>query len=328
MDYKDIWLSNYGRAISYSNDKYSLLSYRYDDDGDLLYSVQKNILFNGRWIYKKTILYAAQAVVREFVVNPDTVNNVFIWHRGKNKKDNYYRNLYPLNQDQYYALRRYYNKNNDDSEDVIVKIMNDIQYKPFDWSAKSMKPTMCGIGYSGREGVDRTSKAYLRWHDMLSRCYNDKFHVKQPQYKGCTVCEEWLNFCNFEKWYNEHYYEIEDETMDLDKDILFKGNKEYSSATVGIVPHCINTLFINGKKKRGDYPLGIWYEKECNKYRAAMSYHGIQIKIGKFKTVEEAFARYKTYKEGFIKDIAEQYKGKIPDNVYQAMINWKIEIDD
>lgn len=59
-----------------------------------------------------------------------------------------------------------------------------------------------------------------------------------------------------------------------------------------------------------------------------MSYHGIQIKIGKFKTVEEAFARYKTYKEGFIKDIAEQYKGKIPDNVYQAMINWKIEIDD
>ena len=32
---------------------------------------------------------------------------------------------------------------------------------------------------------------------MLVRCYNAKFHERQPQYKGCTVCEEWLNYSNF-----------------------------------------------------------------------------------------------------------------------------------
>ena len=190
MDYKDFWLSNYGRAISCSYGKYNLLQGNYNNYGALRYTAKRNTFFNGKWVYKSEAIYAAHEVVREFIVNPDTINNVFIWHSGNNKEDNYYRNLYPLNKDQYYAVRRYYNKNNDDSEEVIVKIMNDVRYKPKNWSAKSMKPVMCGIGYRGRDGVDYTSKAYLRWRDMMQRCYNDKFHERQPQYKECSVCEE------------------------------------------------------------------------------------------------------------------------------------------
>lgn len=328
MDYKDLWLSNYGRAISYLNGKYSLLKEHYNRDGVLSYSTSKNILYDGKWKYKRVTMYVPQEVVREFIVNPDTVNNVFVWHRGNDKKDNYYKNLYPLNKDQYYAVRRYYNKNGDDTEETIIKIMNDIRYKPEDWSIRCMKPVMCGRGYHGREGIDCNSRAYLRWNDMMQRCYNIKFHERQPQYEACTVCEEWWNFCNFEKWYNEHWYLIEDETMDLDKDILFKVNKEYSPATCCIVPHCINTLFLTNKKSRGDCPLGIRYDKDKRKYRAAMSFQGIDIKIGTFDTVEAAFARYKVYKEDFIKDIAEQYRGQLPDKVYWAMMNWKIEITD
>ena len=101
MDYKDIWLSNYGRAISFSYGRYNLLCGRYDLDGSLNYSVNKCVLMDGEWTYKRVTLYAAQAVVKEFIVNPDTVNNLFIWHKGYDKKDNYYKNLYPLNKDQY-----------------------------------------------------------------------------------------------------------------------------------------------------------------------------------------------------------------------------------
>lgn len=328
MDYKDLWLSNYGRAIKLLYGKFTLLKGTYDKDGALRYRVDKNVFCDGKWTYKKTTLYAAPEVVREFIVNPDTVNNVFVWHRGFDKKDNYYKNLYPLNKDQYYAVKRYFNKNGDDSEDVIVNIMNNIKYKPDNWNKKCMEPTMCGIGYLGKKNVDRNSVAYIRWHDMIHRCYNDKFHKRQPQYAQCTVCEEWLNFSNFEKWYNEHFYQIEGETMDLDKDILIKGNKEYSPATCCIVPHCINTLFLTGKKGRGDLPMGMYYDSEKRKYRATMSYQGIQIKIGRFDTIEDAFNRYKVYKEDFIQDIAEQYKGMIPDKMYQAMLNWKIEITD
>lgn len=110
--------------------------------------------------------------------------------------------------------------------------------------------------------------------------------------------------------------------------ILIKGNKEYCPATCCIDPHCINTLFLTGKKNRGDLPIGIHYDNEHKRYRAAMSYQGIQIKIGSFRNAEDVFNRYKVYKEDFIQDIAEQYKGKIPDKMYQAMMNWKIEVTD
>ena len=83
-----------------------------------------------------------------------------------------------------------------------------------------------------------------------------------------------------------------------------------------------------GKKNRGNLPLGVHFDKSKEKYRAEVSFMGEQIKFGTFDTAEEAFGRYKEYKEKFIKDMAIQYKGKIPDKVYQAMMNWKIEIDD
>lgn len=189
-----------------------------------------------------------------------------------------------------------------------------------------METVMCGIGYHGSENVDCTSKSYLKWHDMLVRCYNEKFHERQPQYRECTVCEEWLNYSNFKVWYDQN--KIKGMSLDLDKDILFKGNKIYSPETCCFVPHAINTLFLNKKADRGDFPIGVSYEKDKKKFRAYMSFMGKQIKIGTFDTAESAFARYKEYKEDVIKDIAEQYKDEIPYKVYEAMMNWEIEIDD
>lgn len=71
------------------------------------------------------------------------------------------------------------------------------------------------------------------------------------------------------------------------------------------------------------------YDKEYKKkYVANMSFAGKNIKLGAYETVEAAFLRYKEYKEDFIKDIAEQHKDKIPNKIYQAMMNWQIEITD
>jgi hypothetical protein len=326
MDYRDAWLSNYGRVIRKTYGKYNLIQGSYDNNGNLKYSLRKNIYSDGEWQYTCKVLYAAKAVVEEFIVNPDVANNIYIWHRGGNKQDFYYQNLYPLNQEQYRIVKAHYNKTEDDSEQFILKVMNDIKFKPLDWSLKAMQPIMCNIGYRGSEDIDFKSETYMRWHDMLNRCYNKKFHEKQPQYKECRVCEEWLNFSNFKVWYEKNKYG--DKPLDLDKDILFKGNKIYSPTTCCFVPHCINTLFVNGKKVRGEFPLGVYFEKEKGKYRTCMAFMGKQIKLGTFEDIDSAFARYKDYKENFIKDMAEQYKTKIPDKVYDAMINWKIEITD
>lgn len=326
MDYKDVWLSNYGRVIRYSDSKYHLLGGSYDSNGALHYSLSKNVYFDGKWIYRKSYLYVAKAVVEEFIVNPDKENNIFIWHSGNNKEDYYYRNLYSLNQEQYRIVKKHFIETGDDSEQFILDVINEIKYKPDNWSKKCMNPVMCGIGYRGSEDVDCKSEAYIKWHDMMNRCYNEKFLERNPQYRGCTVCEEWKNFSNFKVWYESHKYG--NVVLDLDKDILFKGNTMYDPAHVALVPHEINTLFVNGKKNRGDLPVGVYFDNDKGKYRACMAFMGKTIKLGTFDNAEAAFVRYKEYKEDFIKDMAELYKGKIPDKVYHAMMNWKVEITD
>ena len=102
----------------------------------------------------------------------------------------------------------------------------------------------------------------------------------------------------------------------------------YSPETCCFVPHAINTLFLNSKKSRGDLPVGVSFSERDHKYSAEMSYMGRQIKLGTFDTAESAFARYKEYKEDFIQDMAEQYRDEIPNKVYEAMMDWRIEIGD
>lgn len=326
MDCKNYWLSNYGRMIHYINGEYALLAGGYDKYGVMRYTVTKNILLDGRWIYKRGCIYAYQAVVDTFIVNPDIKNNSYIWHSGYNKEDNYYRNLYPLNQEQYRIVKQNFKETGDDSESFIINVMNDMKYKPDNWSKPEQLPIICGVGYRGYTGVDCKSESYIKWRDMMNRCYNKKFHERQPQYIGCTVCEEWHNYSNFKMWYEKNKYGTE--SLDLDKDILFKGNTIYSPETCCIVPHFINTLFLCGKKSRGNLPLGVHLDKDKGKYRAELSCFGKVIKLGTFNDSFTAFDRYKEYKEKFIKDIAERYRDKIPYKVYRAMMEWEIEIDD
>lgn len=50
--------------------------------------------------------------------------------------------------------------------------------------------------------------------------------------------------------------------------------------------------------------------------------------MGYSNTEYEAFILYKIAKECNIREIAEKWKGKIDDKVYQALLEWKIEITD
>lgn len=116
--------------------------------------------------------------------------------------------------------------------------------------------------------------------------------------------------------------------MDLDKDIMVKGNKVYSPETCVFVPHTINALLSNCKQKRGKYPVGVSYDKSKGKYRAALKVGDRNIKLGHYNTAEEAFLDYIKHKEALILVTADRYKGKIPGKVHKAMVNWKIEIND
>ena len=50
--------------------------------------------------------------------------------------------------------------------------------------------------------------------------------------------------------------------------------------------------------------------------------------LGLYNTIEDAFNAYKQSKETEIKQIADEYKDKIPNKLYEAMYNYKVEITD
>jgi hypothetical protein len=195
--------------------------------------------------------------------------------------------------------------------------------------------TVQGIGYTG-EGIYKTSvnnkdtPQYRTWTGILKRCYNEKFHNKYPTYKQCYVCEEWLNFQNFAKWFDENYYQIDGERMALDKDILLKRNKEYSSDTCIFVPEFINNLFVKNNATRGQLPIGVSIIKDkLSPYQArCRNAKRKNVTIGYYKTPEDAFGAYKKFKENVIKQIANDYKDKIPNKLFVAMMEYTVDIND
>lgn len=229
------------------------------------------------------------------------------------------------------------------SDNVVVEFQDKYKYKiktTYDYFKKGnlINPydrNIYGIGFIGEEiSTYRYSKteSYKYWYAMMRRVYNDNQLKLKPTYKQVTVCNEWHNYSEFKKWFDNNYYKIENQQMELDKDILFKGNKIYSPENCIFVPHIINSLFIKANKSRGDLPIGVTYKKKNKKYcsNCSMSIDGkvVYKHLGLFKTPEEAFYAYKTFKEQYIKEVADEYKDRIPQKLYEAMYRYEVEITD
>ena len=247
------------------------------------------------------------------------------------------------------------NINNFGSKVVITRYGKwndiDIYFPQYDWTFKNntyqnfkngkikcpYEKRYYGIGYLG-EGKYKMSengkhtRVYDAWKSMLQRCYDEKYHEKRPSYSNCQVNEKWHNFQNFAKWYEENYYSIEGEKMCLDKDILVKHNKIYSTETCIFVPNTINLLFVKNDNKRGKSLIGTTpfkgkYVAQCNLLNPETGKSKKEY-LGLYDTQETAFEVYKYYKEKNIKQVADYYKEQIPDKLYQSLYNYIVEIDD
>lgn len=193
--------------------------------------------------------------------------------------------------------------------------------------AKS-KSFVRGRGHNDVYHCNRHERAYEAWKGMFDRCYNPAIHERNPTYIGCYVCEEWMFYSNFRKWYYEHFHK--GVIQELDKDILIKGNKVYSPETCCLVPHRINCLLEKSDAKRGDLPIGVILDKERGGYSSSMRMFGTCQIIGNFDTPEKAFQAYKLTKENYIKLVAGLYytRGFIERRVYDALLNYQVDIND
>ena len=120
--------------------------------------------------------------------------------------------------------------------------------------ARKRKPIF-GFGINNVDELTKkpSPKYYETWRTMLKRCYSLKLHKARPSYINCSVSKEWIYLSNFREWFNENYVE----GYQLDKDLLFPGNKVYGPDTCLFIPQNINSLFTFCNSNRGEYPLGV-----------------------------------------------------------------------
>lgn len=109
-----------------------------------------------------------------------------------------------------------------------------------------LKPSLCGVGYGVMRGSS-TKESYKVWHNMLHRCYSYDKVTKYITYADCSVCGLWLDFREFDKWYDSTIPQETELKFELDKDMKIKGNRLYSPNTCTWIPKKLNQ-YINDVK--------------------------------------------------------------------------------
>jgi hypothetical protein len=198
------------------------------------------------------------------------------------------------------------------------------------YTSNSLIPTVYDIGYLGigKFTPKDYKKYYDKWYHMIQRCYSENKQLTAITYIGCSIDPIWHNFQNF-CLYCEDPINGYIEGFDLDKDILFKGNKVYGSDTCCFVPSEINNLFTKSNNKRGKYPIGITLTQ--GKFRVRLMINGIKKDLGSFYTIDKAFQTYKEAKEKQIQWMALTWfkqKKMITEKVFNAIMLYQVEITD
>ena len=136
-----------------------------------------------------------------------------------------------------------------------------------------MKRKVQGIGINDADYVVQPTvngkqvmcKYYMTWQAMLNRCYSVKYNESHPTYVDCTVSPIWHSFKVFKMWMEKQEWE----GNQLDKDLLVQGNKVYAPNSCMFIPQVINKFVTDSGATRGEWPIGVHFQKASNKFQAS-----------------------------------------------------------
>ena len=196
-----------------------------------------------------------------------------------------------------------------------------------------MSKLLYGKGFNDKTrpaNVDgKKVKEYKLWQSMLERCFSEKLQTRCPTYKGCNVSDNFLNYSFFYDWCQEQigFGKVDEKGRSwcLDKDLLFVDNKTYSETTCVFLPQEINKFFNDRGNARGEYPLGVYFNKASGKFQARCCVNGVRRSLGHFNTPQEAFAVYKPFKENLCKQLALKWQHEIDSRLFNAMMKWSVK---
>ena len=197
-----------------------------------------------------------------------------------------------------------------------------------DW--KNLEPSIYGWGindvdYKVTDTIKEDNKHkitwicpyYESWRSMIKRCFSSKFQNSRNNYKNCTVTEEWKYLSNFIKWVdsqpNRDWMNCE-----LDKDLILKGNKHYSSETCVYLEYTSNLFISDSTSKRGECMLGVSIKNgiKLKKYRAYCGdpFNRTCSHLGYFNTELEAHKAWQAKKHEYACQLADLQKDERGSN--------------
>lgn len=156
-----------------------------------------------------------------------------------------------------------------------------------------------GVGINDLKGKIKTSslRSYGIWKGVLRRCFSNENRSKERNYKSVKVCDEWLIYSNFKKWYDKNYplnLEKIGYSLELDKDLLSGECKMYSPKTCVFLPRKVNGFLTNKQRTNTSGYIGIYLIKKNNTWGATIRNfedHG-KIFLGNYPTKKRAGKAY------------------------------------
>ena len=135
-----------------------------------------------------------------------------------------------------------------------------------DYAVANYETISCADGKQKRKQV-WLCPYYERWTHMLARCYSTKTQERYPTYIDCSVSKEWHTFSSFKSWMEKQDWK----NKQLDKDLLFEGNKVYSAETCVFVTQTVNSFTTDRGSDRGEWLIGVYLDKGTNKFKSQCS---------------------------------------------------------
>lgn len=295
---ENYWISNYGRCVN----NYRRKGFYKHKEGKCHYTIFDIEKDGSTWKRETT---PEDLVVDAFLVKYK--GRFKVWHKDGDESNNWYKNLLTVSPQDY----------------------KDLKAGKVTWQELNLEQEY--IEYENKA----SHQAYRVYSGIKVRCGDikgkDNVHVC---YDKSTMWQVWLdNPKAFVKWYLEHYYEVNGEEMDVDKDLFGDGSGMYHEDFCCILPKGLNTMLANAKKhyEEGEtpdnvLPLGVRYNSKVNKYYGEITFTGTEksIPLSYYDTPEEAFSEYKLMKQADICRVAAMYKESIPDYIYDALL--KVEV--
>lgn len=254
---ENYWISNYGRCVNNlkHKNKNEFFEYKEGKCHYTIFEVERHIISTSRKKVSKTDrVFRTDKTEEECIAIMEELQSQNKFRKYKLETMRYKRETSPedLVADaflvQYYGRYKIWHKDGDYSNNWYKNLL---YVSPQDYKdLKAGKVTWQELNLQ-QEYIEYENKAsfhaYRVYNGICTRCGDtvDDDNVRSC-YDKSTMWQGWIDDPkSFVKWYLEHYYEVDGEETDVDKDLFGDGSGMYAPQFCCLLPKGLNTLLAN-----------------------------------------------------------------------------------